>query len=237
MQLTGNKIMKSSQTVILAALGVVALGMVLAAGLAHVALSQASTEAGASVTRNYALTGFNGIQTTGRWNVTVTRGDAWHIEVTYPENLIDNLRVDVQGNHLVLATQRGGRHGGEPVTATVAMPSLSSLTAAGATQVRFSGFTGDELEISISGSGKVNGDDGNFGALKLNVSGSGQIDLRPVPVTDADVNVSGSADVSLAMNGGELNGTISGSGRIDYTGTTRQQHLRTFGSGRVTQTN
>ena len=220
--------MKSSQTVILAALGVVALGMVLTAGLAHVALSQASTEAGAPVTRNYALTGFNGIQTAGRWNVTVTRGDAWHVEVMYPENLIDNLRVDVQGDRLVLGTQRGARRGAEPVTATVAMPNLSSLTAAGATQIRFSGFSGDELEISISGSGDVNGEHGNFSALKLNVSGSGQIDLRPVPVTDADVNVSGSAHVSLAMDGGEL---------IDYTGTTRQQNVRTLGSGRVTQTN
>lgn len=227
--------MKTSQTVILAALGVVALGMVLAAGLAHVALSQSSANAGETTTRSYPLSGFEGIETTGRWEVTVTRGETWNVQVTYPENLFDDLRVDVENDRLVLGSRRGRIRG--PVTAKIAMPSLSALKGVGSAQIEFSGFTGDRLDISIAGSGKVDGENGRFSAVKVSVSGSGQVDLREVPVVDADVNLAGSADVHLAMNGGELTGSISGSGRIDYTGTTRRQQVQTAGSGRVTQSN
>lgn len=229
--------MKTSQTVVLAALGVVALGMVLAAGLAHVALSQSNAEAGEDATRSYPLNDFNGIETAGRWDVTVTRGETWNVQVTYPENLFDDLRVVVENDHLVLGTRRGPGRSRGPITARIQMPNLSAVKGVGSAHIEFSGFTGDALDISIAGSGRIGGQDGSYQALKVNVSGSGQVDLRAVPVVDADVNLSGSADVRLAMNGGALDGSISGSGRIDYTGTTRQQSVRTAGSGRVTQSN
>ncbi len=227
--------MKTSQTVILAALAVVALGMVLAAGLAHVALSQTSSDSSAT-SRSFDLTGFSGIETGGRWRVTVTRSDTWQVQVTYPAYLADDMRVRVEGDRLILGTDHD-RSYREPLTAKVSMPILDSLSGGGSANFEFAGFSGDRLRLTISGSGDVTGKDGRYTDLDVSVSGSGHIDLRAVPTVDADVNVSGSGHVLLDMDGGELTGSISGSGHIDYAGMTRRQNVRTSGSGRVTQTN
>jgi hypothetical protein len=231
--------MRSSQTVVLAALGVVALGIVLAAGLAHVVLSQGGNAAapGEAVSRSLPLTGFTAIDARGgSWSVTLARADTWNVEITYPEDLADDLQVRVDGDRLVLdARRRAFRRG--PLTAQVAMPELNGASISGAGTVDFSGFSGDRLALTITGSGTVQGRDGSFKTLSVRIGGSGRVDVRAVPTVDAEVNVSGSGHVSLTMNGGSLTGSIAGSGKIDYSGSTHAQQVTTSGSGQVTQTN
>ena len=240
--------MRQSQTVMLAALAVTALAIVLGAGVARVALSQLANGDGASrsadpgqpTTRTLDLAGFRDVDVSGTWDVTVTQGSAWSVEISFPENLENALRVRVDGNRLVLGydwNSRTGNRSAPSFTARVSMPALAAVDVSGAGRLRFSGFAGDRLAVDLSGAGYVEGQGGSYDSVVLDVSGSGRIDLRGVPVVDANVDLSGSASVVLRMNGGVLLADLSGSSRVEYSGTIREQRVDVSGSASVISTN
>lgn len=239
--------MRQSQTVMLAALAVAALAIVLAAGVARVALSQLANGDGASrsadpgepTTRTLDLAGFRDVDVNGTWDVTVTQGSAWAVEISFPENLETALRVRVEGDRLVLGYDWSGRNlnrSGPSFTARVSMPELAAVDVSGAGRLRFSGFSGNRLAVDLSGSGDVEGQ-GGYDSVVIDVSGSGRVDLREVPVVDANVDLSGSASVVLRMNGGVLLADLSGSSRVEYYGTIREQRVDVSGSASVSSAN
>ena len=224
-----------------------ALAIVLAAGVARVALSQLagdgaprSSEPGPQTTRTLNLAGFREVDVSGIWDVTVTQGSAWSVEISFPENLERNVRARVEGDRLALDYDWTGSNGspnGPSFTARVSMPELTSVDVSGAGRLRFSGFSGDRLAVDLSGSSDVEGQGGGYDSVVLDVSGSGRVDLRGVPVVDANVDLSGSASVVLRMNGGVLLADLSGSGRVEYYGTIREQRVDVSGSARVISAN
>jgi hypothetical protein len=238
--------MKQSQIVVLSAFALVALGMILSAGIARVALSQLAPELrdrgpqepGAQTTRTLDLDGFRGIEVRGVWRVTLIRSDEWSVELSFPENFADNLQVRVQGDRLVVqdfTRDRTRRASNARFSARVSMPELTGAEISGAAALAFSGFNGERLTILVSGAGEVEGDSGRYRELELTASGAGRVDLRRVTVVDAFVNLSGAGRANLALDGGVLSGNLSGAGRIDYSGSVREQRVRTSGAGRVTQ--
>jgi len=91
----------------------------------------------------------------------------------------------------------------------------------------------EHLKIKASGSTHIHGRQNSIYYLTLKGSGSTQIDLANNPVTHAEINLSGSSKVSVSMHGGDLKGSISGSGTVIYDGDIRDQEVRISGSGSV----
>ena len=240
--------MRQSQTVLLAALAVCALCIVLAAGVARVALSQLANEGGAQrnvdpgpqTTRTLDLAGFHEVDVNGAWQVTLTKGSAWSVEISFPENLEERLRVRVEGDRLVLGYDWTGRNSNRDTPSFIARVSMPDLTAAdvsGAARLDFSGFSGERLVLDLSGAGEVQGRAGRYESVSLDVSGAGRIDLRDVPVVDANVDLSGAARGVLQINGGMLSGDLSGASRVEYYGTIREQRVDVSGAASVVQAN
>jgi hypothetical protein len=238
--------MKQSQIVVLSAFALVALGMILSAGIARVALSQLAPEVrdrspqepGAQATRTLDLDGFRGIAVRGVWRVTLVRSDEWSVELSFPENFADHLQVRVQGDRLVVedsTRDRSRRGSNDRFSARVSMPELTSAEISGTSAFDFSGFNGERLTIRVSGAAEIQGDASRYRELELAVSGAGRADLRGVTVVDAFVNLSGAGRASLALDGGVLSGNLSGAGRVDYSGSVREQRVRTSGAGSVTR--
>jgi polyphosphate kinase len=112
--------MKPSQITIASAVGFLALIMIVMAGLGRVALSQsdpgttqtADSSAlivGEQVVQAFELEGFHGVAIEGAWQVNLTRGDEWQVEVSHSEDLEDELNVHISGDQLVLdVTSSGG---------------------------------------------------------------------------------------------------------------------------------
>ena len=69
--------------------------------------------------------------------------------------------------------------------------------------------------------------------LALSISGSGTARLDGCVFENAEVSLSGSGDAVLALGGGNLTGSLSGSGSLDYRGNPRVMDVRTSGSGSV----
>jgi hypothetical protein len=239
--------MKPSQITIASAVGFLALIMIVMAGLGRVALSQSDPSTrqaspavivGEQVVQAFELEGFHGVAIEGAWQVNLTRGDEWQVEVSHSEDLEDELNVHISGDQLVLdVTSSGGwrwwRRTNSRLTAEIVMPELTEVEMAGASQLSLSGFEGALLVLEIAGANQLEGRDGRYDNLDLTAAGANEIDLSGVVVTDAQIDVAGASEVTLRMDGGDLEGSVAGAGGIDYYGTVAEERIKVAGISRV----
>lgn len=240
--------MRTSQKVMLSA-GIVLVGVVLVLavagrlGLGSVAADE-RIELGDRTTRTMALDGFTGVVVRGAWTVAITRGDAFRVELEFPEGIEDRLEVEVRGDRLVLdsedsAAYRWSLFGGNKLdlAARIVMPTLSQVEIAGSGELDLSGFSGDRLSLNVAGAANVEAVSGRYEALALDVSGAGRVDMAGMEFHDAHVVLSGAADVAVTMTGGVLSGSLSGVGNVRYHGTVSAERVSISGFGRVEAAN
>lgn len=186
------------------------------------------------------LENFTGISAHGNWQVTITQGDEWQVDLSYPDDIKDRLWVRAEGDRLVLGRRSnswqfwnswGSSHSAP--TARIVMPALDALKVSGAGKLQFHGFSGDRLTIRVSGAGKIDGTGGSFDQLTLTASGAGDANMRDIVFTDARTRLSGAGKVSLTMDGGVLSGRISGAGKVVYSGSVSDERVTISGDAIV----
>jgi hypothetical protein len=170
-------------------------------------------------------------------DLTVTLGDTPSLRITGPQNALGRLTSDVVDGVLVLGAKGPGwGFGLGKISYELTVPSLSSISVEGSSDV-VADFSGaDEVWISIDGSGDVTGTGLDADEVTSSISGSGDIDLvgrtdvqsieidgsgafggEDLVSADATVEISGSGDVEVNATG-TLDADISGSGSIRHTG-------------------
>ncbi|MEO8056732.1 MAG: head GIN domain-containing protein [Burkholderiales bacterium] len=137
-----------------------------------------------------------------------------------------------------------------PITLTIDVVALSSLSVRGSGNVTGEGLKSPALKIAVAGSGnvklkKLSLDDtslkisgsgnaelaGKTGRLGLSISGSGDINTRELEADEVTVRIAGSGDASVNA-GKTLNVSIAGSGDVEYSGAATVKSSVT-GSGSV----
>ena len=232
----------------MSAVGFLALIMLVMAVNGWVALSQpdsgttrtaanSAVVVGDQITTTLDVADFKSVDIEGRWQIELTQGGEWQVEVSHSEYLEDDVNVYVRGDRLVLSRRSSGgwwwRRTETRLKAEIVMPELTELELAGANQLDLSGFAGDRLRLEVAGANQVEGHDGRYDNLDLSVAGASEIDLGGIVVTDAKVDLPGASKVTLSMNGGILAGTMAGAGTIGYYGTVAEERVRIAGVGRV----
>jgi hypothetical protein len=236
--------MRASQIAVLAAAGALVGGMLVVAVAGRVGLGSAAAgervELGERVTREWPLDDFTAVVVRGAWTIDLEQGDAFRVELEYPEGIEERLEVEVRGGRLVLDSEDRGRprwgwFGGEhlDLTARIVMPSLTGVEIAGSGDLHLAGFSGERLALEVAGAANVETGAGRYDALDLDVSGAGRVEMSEMVFRDAAVNLSGAADVVLRMSGGVLSGSLSGVGNIRYHGTVSAERVNVSGFGRV----
>lgn len=235
--------MRKSNIAVLAAVGFVLLLMVVAMAGARVMMDRsgllgdrrelAAVEAtGFTVEEVEDLDGFNALEISGNWNVTVERGDDWSVSIRYPDGYDDRVDARVRGDVLVLDV-REKNDSMEAVMADIVMPEFAGLETAGASDVDFAGFSGESLDLRIVGGAKIKGGDGRYETLSLRTEGATKVDLLNLDVVDADLRINGASDVTVFMDGGVLTGELAGVGSVKYAGFVREQKIQVSGLGKV----
>lgn len=243
--------MRKSQKVLLTAAGTLILGILVVGAMGRIALSHFDADADAvdearrssgssadRVSRSYDLEGFQGLDVDGAWQVSITQGEAWRVQLAYPEAYEDEIEVEIRGDELRLDrnTSRRWRWWGRddaPIAADIMMPELTRLSSKGASDLHLAGFEGTRLEIEIAGAVQLEGLDGRYDEIDLSVAGASQIDLRGVVATDARVDLAGASDIELTLDGGVLSGSMAGAGSVEYYGSAAEQRIDIAGIGRV----
>lgn len=168
-------------------------------------------------------------------DITITEGEP-SLVIHAPQQALDRLTSDVDGETLVLGSKPGLElmfgdvrydlilpdleeievNGSGDIDASVGSEGTVRLDIEGSGNVDWTDLAADRVEIRLSGSGDIELA-GTTNELAIELDGSGNIDSRDLDAKDATVSIEGSGDIDVAASD-TLDARISGSGRITYSG-------------------
>ena len=184
----------------------------------------------AQVTQQRQLGEFTGIQQETFADVYISPGDKTTVMVKADEDVIDRLITKVEDGVLKISS-KGNFRMVKVFEVHVTMSKLDMIKNTGSGDIKcFDGLPGNDVFISISGSGDL---DADLLAknLKLNVNGSGDVDLSGVK-GDLNVSVSGSGDLEVEeLQLENCTMSLSGSGDAELNGSAVSLTVVQNGSG------
>lgn len=208
----------------------------------------------AKETRN--VSGFTKVIFGVSGNLYIRQGSVYSLEIEGPRSVLDEIDTEVSGGRLLIKRDVWGfTFKDEKVTINLMMPDLEGLSVSGSGNAEVYEFTNlDDLELNVSGSGKIlmnrlNADDlfcgisgsgdillkgnGSADRAEISISGSGSFRGEEVEIDKIEVKLSGSG-TCYCKAGDSLEAHVSGSGSVFYSGNPRVD-ARVSGSGRVRQ--
>jgi hypothetical protein len=182
-------------------------------------------------TNQRAVGEFHTLQVRGSAQVDVTVGTSASLELTWDDNLLPLVSTEVRDGVLFLEPEGGSFSSDHPLVAKLTTSKLGEFTLKGSGKARISGLQETSFRIDIDGSAQVVAT-GAAQAVTVSVSGSGDLDLRQVAAERASVDIKGSGKARVHASE-SLEGRISGSGEIRYSGSAKLVHASVAGSGQI----
>ncbi|MBC8082296.1 MAG: DUF2807 domain-containing protein [Hymenobacter sp.] len=203
---------------------------------------------------------FSQVTLAGSATVVLVQGSPQKVEVQAETEDLTHLETTVSSGRLRIGTKQersvnwsSYRFKG-PVTVYVTAPALSALTVSGSGRMKAQGgVTAKQLNLTVSGSGRLELAQVQADELGTTVSGSGDITIEGGAAPRQDIRISGSGNVqapklrsaksSVRISGSgncrvqateTLEASIAGSGNVYVTGGAKVSSS-TAGSGRVRQ--
>lgn len=199
------------------------------------------------------LTGFTRVSFGVSGNLYIKFGPEFKVVLEGEKAVIDDIVTEVSGGKLVIKKENWRLNMNEKVTIYITMPEIKGLGVSGSgnaeikdavksedlnLSVSGSGklFTADvvttNLNCSISGSGNISlGGDGKITTADISISGSGNYTGETAKIGSLEINISGSGNCNCNVTG-SLRASVSGSGNVTYLGDPKID-VRISGSGRV----
>jgi hypothetical protein len=187
---------------------------------------------GKITTEPRTVSGFSAVSLSGTGQLVIEQTGVESLTITADDNLLPDIRSDVQGNTLELGPKAAtGLSPTRDIVFHLTVKTLDGLTVSGSGRADAKGIKPDRLVIAISGSGSVAAQ-GTAGDLDVNVSGSGEYQGGSLASKRATINVSGSGGATVAASE-TLDANVSGSGTVEYLGDPRvTEHVSGSGSVR-----
>ncbi|MEZ5000776.1 MAG: head GIN domain-containing protein [Bacteroidales bacterium] len=213
-----------------------------------------SVSAFAQVKETRKVADFTGVSFGVAGELFITQGSGYSVTIEASKGLLEDIETFVRNGDLVISKKEWKSHMNEKVTVWVTLPEVERLRVSGSGVMSAEkAVKSEELEISVSGSGRVEMGNLSAGELDCNISGSGGIYLEGPGARECDLSISGSGKyncedfkveemvVSISGSGNcrcfvveELEARVSGSGDIYYRGGASVD-ARISGSGKVRQ--
>jgi hypothetical protein len=204
--------------------------------------------------RDFSIGDFKRIESAGAYDVTVRTGSAPSVRAEGPQNVLDNLVIEVKGEELQIHPKNGvnfhwGKSG--PVKIAITVPALHGATIAGSGTLSVDKVVADEFKGTIAGSGDLSlpsikatsvdfeiagSGSANIGGeaetAKYTIAGSGELDAAGLKTKDVKLTIAGSGGLN-ANASGTVKGEILGSGDARITGGAKCS-VEKMGSGSIT---
>ena len=171
---------------------------------------------GATITEELNLEDFHSIDASGSWDVTIEQADQQRVEVTGQQNIIDDIKRDVNNGVWDMSLQDDECYENFNLTVRIWIPDLRAIDLSGSGRIVLNSFDSlQNLDIDISGSGII------FQSGVMNIEES------------FTVNSSGSGDVTANLHASRILLDFSGTGAADLTGSTDYQSISIEGAGNI----
>ncbi|OFY62237.1 MAG: hypothetical protein A2V64_00625 [Bacteroidetes bacterium RBG_13_43_22] len=212
--------------------------------------------AGQTVKETRDVKGFTSVGFGIAGNLYIKIGPQFKVELEGEKGDLDEVITELSGERLQIKHDNWRFQFREKVTVYVTMPEIDGLGVSGSGKAEIlDAVKGEDLDLSVSGSGNLFTSDLSVENLECHISGSGNIKLGGGNAKDTEVSISGSGnfngemakcetmEVHVSGSGnctcqvtGSLEASVSGSGNVTYTGNPRID-ARVSGSGRVRSSN
>jgi hypothetical protein len=209
---------------------------------------------GQDVKENRKVNDFSRINFGVSGDLFIEFGPDFEVTIEGSRSSVDDVITEVSGGRLTIKHENNFRlRMNERVTVYVTMPEIEGLGVSGSGKAEIKDVVkGDDLNLSVSGSGRLVITGMDVENLDCGISGSGTINLDGNgSVGKADISISGSGDyygeeveiesLTVGVSGSgkcicnvseSLSASISGSGDVSYSGSPRV-NARVSGSGHV----
>jgi hypothetical protein len=211
---------------------------------------------GASVEKETRdLKGFTKVSFGVAGDLYVNFGSEFKVVLEGEQKILDNIITEVNGGKLIIRNENWRMNNwrmNDRVTVYITMPEMEALDVSGSgkAEIKDALKTGD-LNLSVSGSGRIYTSEVNVSNLSCSISGSGDIIPGSGNASRGDISISGSGNYngeSLKIGSAEmhisgsgnctcnvtesLKASVSGSGNVTYEGNPRVD-AHVSGSGKV----
>ncbi|MBV7471847.1 GIN domain-containing protein [Aeromonas sp. sif0611] len=167
-------------------------------------------------------------------NIQLVAGEARGIHIRGQKNLLPYLELTEQDDKLEIEVKEGYRLvPSEPLEITITLPELHELALAGIGNGELRDFKGDELVLSVAGTGDIVASGLVLNRLEGNIAGLGNLDLGQGSVRAMELNIAGAGGVKGAgLASEEVEVSIAGSGEVEVRAQSRLK-IEIAGSGSV----
>ncbi|MFC1991964.1 head GIN domain-containing protein [Chloroflexota bacterium] len=193
---------------------------------------------GRLIEKSFDFSDFTDIQVQNGFKVELVKSDAFNVEVTVDDNVLEHIEVTESGGTLRIRAKTNRQFRSATLEARVTMPEVHNLELSGGSRTSIGGFESlHDLDIKLSGgshvsaSGDISMGDIDFNLsggshvtlsgeakdIKIDGSGGSHINLDNLNANNADINLSGGSHATIDARG-TLNVDINGGSRVTYTG-------------------
>jgi hypothetical protein len=201
------------------------------------------------------ISGFTGVLVSSSISVYLSQGSNFEVKVEADENLQEVILTEVEGNMLVVKTDRVNIRNAKAKKVHVTLPELTSLKISSAGDcVGQTPFSCEDLRISISSAGDLkleveaeridldissSGDADLSGAARefdVTLSSAGDLNAYDLIAGKVDVNVSSAGDARVHATE-EISMNASSAGNIYYQGDARVLNSHSSSAGNISHRN
>ena len=164
---------------------------------------------GNTVTLGYDLSDFTRISVPTVFNVTVTQGPEFLVEVTVDEEVANRVDVTQTGSTLNIALSSGDGNV-DMLDAFVTMPVLNRVDLTGVVNATLNDFDQAQMTVNVGGVSRLRGNALTIDNLTANVSGVSLLDFGDIrPIGNASIDIVGVSQAILNMDvGSTLTGSV-----------------------------
>lgn len=197
------------------------------------------------------ISGFKGVHVSSGIDVYLSQGSNFEVTVEADENLQDVILTEVEGNNLVVKTERVNIRSAKSKKVHVTLPELTSLKISSAGDcVGQTPFSCEDLRLSISSAGDLkleveadridldissSGDadlSGKARVFDVSLSSAGDLNAFDLIAEKVDVNVSSAGDARVHATD-EISMNASSAGNIYYRGDARVMESKSSSAGNI----
>ena len=183
------------------------------------------------VTQEMDLLGFDKLEVSHTFQVTLQQSSSYRVVVTVDDNMVDEIEVRRVGSTLQIGLQEGSWSlNNITLRAEVSMPRLTGIELSGASSLKGAMDTVD-VRFTLSGASRLTLE-GTGSDMDLRASGASDVSLADFEVKDASVELSGASQAAVNVTG-KLDVEASGASQLRYLGNPQLGRIDTSGASSV----
>jgi hypothetical protein len=163
--------------------------------------------------------GITSVELSGPIDMTLRYGPVPSLEIQGEQRLLGNIETTQEGSVLHIGPRGILLRHRQPLKAVLVLPTLSSVTIDGSGESTVDGFSGEQVDVQLGGSGSARFN-GRYRRVKASVHGSGELEVDGGNSDKVTADLSGSGHLTLAGTSREFSGRLAGSGELEA------RHLR-----------